>query len=405
MLKQWLFTLKKYSHQLSVRAALFAFLAVTSSLVSVFFASYVPDRFSDLIGGKAVDGILSIMASSMLIVTTFAMSNMVAAYSAATQSSPPRATKLIKDDSKTHSAISIFLGAFIYSIVSLIALSTAYYGEKGRVILLLITILVLLAVVWVMIKWVDQLRNMSSVSDTILRVEKVTSLAFRQRAESPTFECNYTADIPKNLASVRSKSVGFIQNIDIDLLGETAKKHGLEFFIANDIGSFVNFQTNIIYVRGGKIDSDLSKVLLEAFSIGKERTFESDPLYGISVLSSIGIKAMSPSLNDPGTAIDATASMVRIILEWDNDMLEVKDETVKYNMIYFPKIRAEDVLHQGFSYLARQSVSSLQVIESLKEALLILEKANSKEIQNEAKNQLEALNSLISTNISLPRQK
>jgi hypothetical protein len=62
---------------------------------------YIPARLPTRIGADAVDNILGIIASRMLAVTTFSLDIMVSAYSAATSSVTPRATKLVMEDSTT----------------------------------------------------------------------------------------------------------------------------------------------------------------------------------------------------------------------------------------------------------------------------------------------------------------
>lgn len=126
MVKKWFFELKTVLNKLSVRAALSAFIALFASLCAVYLSPLVPDDLANLFGDTSVDSILRIMASSMLVVLTFSLSTMLSAYACANQVAPPRATELIIEDSSSFSAISILLGAFIYSIVSLIALSYRY---------------------------------------------------------------------------------------------------------------------------------------------------------------------------------------------------------------------------------------------------------------------------------------
>lgn len=403
MLKQWIFNLRNMSRHLSVRAGFFALLAVFSSLAGVLFDEYVPDDWGDLVGGKAVDGILTMMASSMLIVVTFALSTMVAAYSSATQTAPPRATRLIKNDSESHSAISIFLGAFIYSIVSLIALSTGYYGEKGRVILLAMTVAVLSAVVWVIIKWVGELKNMGSVHESIKRVEDETAESLKLRAKHPTFLCQTLDTLPAGLLHVPSESVGHIKNIDISSLSDIAEKENLEIYLEKDIGSFVHHQSTIAYVRlGGKKNKDeVIKKIKKAFSIGSHRTFDSDPLYGIRVLSDIGVKALSPALNDPGTAEDVVGSLVRLLSSWERQKNCNQKENPKFARIYFPELKVEDLFNEAFYNLTKESMRSFPVIRAVKGGLEALSESPDYEFKRQAIEHIQLLEARVRSEVSL----
>ena len=83
----------------------------------------------------------------MLAVTTFSLSTMVSAYSAATSNVTPRATKLIMEDTTTQTVLSTFVGSFLFSLVGIIALSTGALRRPGRVVLFAVTILVIVAIV------------------------------------------------------------------------------------------------------------------------------------------------------------------------------------------------------------------------------------------------------------------
>ena len=383
MLKRKLFQMKILSRRLSIRAAAFAIFAVISSLAAVLFNNYVPNDLADLVGGKAVDGILSMMASSMLIVVTFALSTMVSAYSTATQIATPRATALLIDDARSHSAISVFLGAFIYSVVSLIALSTGYYGAKGRVILLLISVLLLVAVVWTIIRWVEELKNMGSVRESIRRVEEITHQAFNERIEQPTFGCEVFKSVPRSFRPVSSLLIGHIQNIDISMMVKISEENAMQIYVENDVGTFLHFGSNVALISEEYIaDEKLLQKIRDCFIIGDSRTFDYDPRYGVTVLSGIAIKALSPSLNDPGTAVDVIGSLVRVLSYWGKKDMHCNKQ-ITHPRIFFPEISAHDLFNDAFYGLAKEGAGNVQVIKALLHGLEALEATGSEKIIKE----------------------
>lgn len=389
MLSHWLFKLITFTKRLSVRAALFALLAVIASLTAVLFDVFVPDDLADLVGGRAVDSILSIMASSMLIVVTFALSTMVAAYASATQNSTPRSATWISEDSSSQNAISIFLGAFIYSIVSLIALSTDYYGEKGRVILLTVTVVVLISVIWVIIRWVGELRNMGRVSETIKRVEKAGLKAIKQRAAIPTLGCNSYNTLPLDAHPTFTQKVGYVQNIDISELSHFAEKKECEVYIEADAGSFIHHHSSVARIKGLKNPKpeDFLRVS-NCFSIGDARTFDNDPVYSLTVLSGVAMRALSPSTNDTGTAIDVIGTMVRILTSWHMEKQKCESRKVKYPHLYARSLILDDLFDEAFYALAQESSSHLPVVISLQQALEALAQIEDPEYARIAKSHL-----------------
>ena len=93
MISKWAWLISRVARRIWFRATLFCGVAVGTALLAIVAAPYIPAGLSTKIGADAVDNILGVIASSMLTVTTFSLSTMVAAYSAATNNVTPRATR------------------------------------------------------------------------------------------------------------------------------------------------------------------------------------------------------------------------------------------------------------------------------------------------------------------------
>ena len=118
------------------------------SIGAVFLANLMDmtelGRFLPKITKESAETLLKIMASSMLVMATFAVASMVAAYASASRSATPRCFPVIIRDDVSQNALSAFIGAFIYSVVALVALMNGIYGGRGSpFILFSLTIVVL----------------------------------------------------------------------------------------------------------------------------------------------------------------------------------------------------------------------------------------------------------------------
>ena len=163
------------TRRLWVRATLIGALGILAAILAAVAERYIPWDMPGSIGADAVDSILSIIASSMLAVTTFSLSIMVSAYGSATNNVTPRATKLLIEDRLTQTVLSTFIGSFLFGIVGLIVLRTGAYGERGRVVLFIVTIVVIVAIVVTLLRWIDHLARLGRVTETTQRVEAATA--------------------------------------------------------------------------------------------------------------------------------------------------------------------------------------------------------------------------------------
>ena len=62
---------------------------------------------------------------------------------------------------------------------------------------------------------------------------------------------------------------------------------------------------------------------------GPERTFDQDPLFAFRLLADIAMRALSPAVNDPATAVqvlDTTESLLQVLVSRDLDVADIADD-------------------------------------------------------------------------------
>ncbi len=132
-----------------------------------------------------------------------------------------------------------------------------------------------------------------------------------------------------------------------------------------------------------------------AFVVEAERSFEQDPRFGLAVLAEIASRALSPAVNDPGTAIDVIGRAVRLLQPWahrgepppegavgreetahpgDGNLGEKAgpDEDVACPRVHVPPLAAADLLDDVFAPIARDGAGLIEVQMRLQKALIAL---------------------------------
>jgi uncharacterized membrane protein len=111
-----------------------------------------------------------------------------------------------------------------------------------------------------------------------------------------------------------------------------------------------------------------------AFSVGNERSFDQDPRFGLSVLAEIASRALSPAVNDPGTAIDIISRAVRILSPWrDHVSIDDEHETILYPHVRLAEIKLEDLFDDVFMPIARDGAGLIEIQLRLQKSLLALQ--------------------------------
>jgi uncharacterized membrane protein len=102
---------------------------------------------------------------------------------------------------------------------------------------------------------------------------------------------------------VRAPSAGAIQAVDIDGLTAFAREHGCLLVFRRSVGDFVPLGATILEVHGAAVPADADVRLAGKVALGAERTIEQDPAFALRVMVDIAIRALSPAINDPTTAV------------------------------------------------------------------------------------------------------
>lgn len=384
MIARWRWVTNQLTKRLWFRASLFSLLGVATALAAVVFKDFIPESLSARIGADAVDKILGIIASSMLAVTTFSLSTMVTAYGAASSGVTPRATTLVMEDTTTQNALATFIGSFLFSLVGIIALSTGAYGTQGRVLLFAVTIVVVVLIVYTLLRWIDHLSKLGRVGETIDRVEKAAIEAISQRVQWPYLGGSvYPTDLVLPLSAIKlaSDQTGYVQHIDVSALGVIAQEEQIQIYLTVLPGTFVHEGMPLLQIvsLGSTMIDDISTArnkIRATLTIGTRRTFDNDPRFGLCVLSEIASRALSPAVNDPGTAIDVIGRGVRTLTCWSKPQVSSSNNDQGCKQVFLRGLTVDDLFDDFFAPISRDGAALLEVNLRLLKALISLAKIN-----------------------------
>src|SRR5690606_19685983 len=257
-----------------------------------------------------------------------------------------------------------------FSLIGIIALNTGVYDNEGRVILFIVTLCVIAIIVATILIWIEHLSHLGRVGETSSKVEKATLAAVLQRAEYPWLggsPLNFTL-IPSSAKPVYSAQIGYIQHIDMAAVSRWADKTNSKVYINSLPGAFVH-PTRVLAWVETTAESGVDAVE-SAFSIAHERSFDQDPRFGLSVLTEIASRALSPAINDPGTAIEIIGRGVRILSHWkDFETQANADTAVEYRRVYVPSVTLAELFDDFFTPIARDGARMIEVQIRLQKAL------------------------------------
>ena len=380
-------------NKLWVLPALNSIVAIVLALLAAWIPDLLPQMRLPKVDADTLNDLLGVIASSMLAVTTFSLSIMVAAFASASSGVTPRATELVMGDEGTRAAIANFLSAFMFSIVAKVALGMKYYGENGRFILFVATCVVLVWLMLTLLRWVRTLSSLGRLGNTLSRVEDATLHSMQAYWEHPFLQAK---PLPDGLLQasqsmhhvlVRYDDVKFVRRIDMEGLQKLAEKHDCFFHLLIRPGMLVSVNDVLAVIQSDsqsapmpKEEADtLAKTVTQHIYLDSERTFDQDPRFGMVVLREAAQRALSAAINDPGTAITCLNSMTRILLKTQiRAELAEDSDTVVFDRLSVIALNVDDFLNDGFDPVARDGAASFEIMVKMQKLLyeLVVNSAN-----------------------------
>lgn len=367
--------LKQLFRKIWVRVTAFALLGILSALAGFVLRGLIPEDLPAKVGADSLESILQIIASSMLAVTTFSLSILTAAFASAGTTATPRAVHLLASDSTSQTVLATFIGAFLFSLVGIIILQTGIigYGESGRLVLFAVTLIVIALIVVALLRWIDLLGELGRVGDTLRRIETAAEEALRGMLESPWLGANPLSGAPPvDAQPILSPANGYLQHVDTQRLSDIADDAGLEIYLAARPGDFLHVAAPALHLRPLPADPEAAETLrdrlLDCLTIRAERNFDQDPLFGLLVLSEAAQRALSPGINDPGTARQAIVHILQVLTLWREPVAPEID----HPRLFVPTLDANRILRESLLPIGRDGAGDFWIHESLQNVLLAL---------------------------------
>lgn len=364
----WRRLLLEITRRMWFRASLMVLLATALALVGLVIEPWLPDAVRIKVSESPLTNLLETLASSMLLVVTFSLSTVVTAYAAATSNATPRAITLLVEDRGVQRTLAGFIGAFVFSVVALLALSTGAYDPAGKLVLLALIALVMLGVVVLLLRWIDNVSRLGQVSQTIERAEIATRKAMCDLAHAPFFDALPYSTPPDTAACLPCHRVGHVTCVDAEKLQSLCEEHDLRVWSEVTTGEFVTPGQPMARLSKA-VDNDLATTIAAAFSIEPNRSFDQDPCFGLIVLTEMAQRALSPAVNDPGTAIDVIGAVTRLLCGWADARRTAPKPPCKHDRVFMRACNEQDFFDNVYGTMSRDCASMIEVMSRMQVSL------------------------------------
>lgn len=258
--------------------------------------------------------ILSTVATSVLALAGVSFSSILVTMTLASQQFGPRLLRNFMKDRVGQGTLGVLIATFIYCMYVMRRIDPdadqIQVPQVATVIALFLALVCLGSFIRFIHHILIEIQSESVVLDAYRNLEQTINAVFpAARSESdPQDTPDRKYDVTRSGWGISLRREGYVQAIDVDELVAVAKKAGAIIRINERAGRYITERSSVVNVIEGpsidNCDDEFIEGVRAAFFIGNLRTPEQDYEYGFRQLVEVALRALSPGINDPFTAMD-----------------------------------------------------------------------------------------------------
>ncbi|WP_411954308.1 DUF2254 domain-containing protein [Alkalibacillus sp. S2W] len=360
--------------------SLLALIVVTfTNLIDTLFIPTIKDQIPSglFVSSSTASSLYSSLITSILTMTTISFSTiMVVLTTYSTQFSPRTLQDFMKSRVTQH-VLGVFSFGFIYTLINLLVLGTD--GPKGLVGPFS-TVLIAIISLGFFLLFIHHASRYLQVNNLIGQIRGDASTlihnTFREKSYTEATEWDenevngwkqYTRHV------VKANQSGYLQGIEIEGLLQFAKQHELLLSSVYQVGDYVQKGAPAFYYwkKNGEEADESVKDCNRYTLIGNERTDVQDIEFSVQKLVEIAVKATSPSINDPHTAVNCINRIGSFLSELASVHQPIRyygDQDGHLRFMMEPK-KFEDYLYKSFYQIRLYGKKDLTVMDEMLQAL------------------------------------
>jgi len=286
--------------------------AISAWVPKALFPSHADPQMAQVILGG--------IAASIMTVVSIVFAILLMTLTLASMQFSPRIIVSFTRDRVTQWTLGIFLGTFSYCMAALPAARSLPSPFAPVATVLGAMVLAAACVAWLLF-FIFHISRAISVSHIVDRIASETEAMINELMPWPRRLSSMAAPDPVQStiweASVLSDVSGYIRFIDTTRLVVLAKSCRVKLRVLRRVGQFVPAGIPLLMVsKADRLPPEASAEIRQAFDFGPSRTLQQDVEFGVLQIVDIALKAISPAVNDPTTAISCVDQLSRILIRF-----------------------------------------------------------------------------------------
>jgi len=285
-----------------------------------------------------------------------------------------RLLRIFLGDRTTQFVLGIFVATFTYSIIGAIIIPSAEINPEAPNIMVTVGLYLLIASFASLILLIQHISTMLQAPNIAaaagVELHEVVSEENRTEVGGGEYKRQTEKDLPDSIQEAEPhlavmNRTGYIKYIDLKSILPLAEKNDIVIRIVNKPGNFV--RSGMVIARvwpADRIDLELDQDIRNTFHLGRQRTPTQDAEYAVNQLTEMAVRAMSPAINDPFTAmtcLDYIGNGLAMFVRQGPINPNIYDRNGQLRLIFDP-VTFDELLNAAFDMLRHASSDNASVL-------------------------------------------
>ncbi|HEX7087166.1 MAG TPA: DUF2254 domain-containing protein [Vicinamibacterales bacterium] len=271
-----------------------------------------PDSPLALLQPRSPEGaraLLSAVIGAMITTISVTFSVTIVALTVAAQHFGPRLLNSFVRQTSAQMVLGTFLATFAYAVLVLGAIGDDQPRDGVPELSIVGAVLLVIVSIGALIYYVHHVSRSLQIGELARDIAADMRNAIVRRDEERTGRgrggtAPTPPERPRDAAVVCALETGYVQRIDYDTIVALAARRGARIWMLREPGAFVVERTWLAFVYPPDAsDDELAGTMARAVIVGPDRTLWHDPEFALKQLVEVALRALSPAVNEPFTAL------------------------------------------------------------------------------------------------------
>lgn len=322
------------------------------------------DSIKNIISPDSARSLLSTISTGMITLMIFSFTMVMVVLNQTASNYSPRVLSTLIEKKFHQVILGIYLGTIANTFMVMVSIESEAYEFDIPVLSLTITALLGILCLVLFIIFIQSISSDIQIGNIINKIYRDTLKSMdliKTKIRVPESQLPDSTD----WEVLESPVSGYLDEINDSILIEKACRMDISVKMMVTVGQFVNQKDPFFYVNR-KLSEPEQDNLFHAFVFRHQEIVKQNYLYGFKQLTEIAVKALSPGINDPGTAVQAIDRLTDLFVNRMEltGFLVLKDKEEKIRFVY-ESIPLEDLFYISFSSIKNYAGSHVPIILKL----------------------------------------